>query len=60
MINLFPFAVAISPHVIHTSLQWENKQWEYMLPTTSFEWYCSLVYMINVRLFFYLYIITDN
>lgn len=34
------FVVAsISPHVIHINLLWESKPWEFMSPTTSFEWY---------------------
>jgi len=42
----------ISPHVIRISLQWESKQWEYMLPTISFGWYCLFFLVINEWLFF--------
>jgi len=51
---------AISPHVILISLQWESKQWEYMLPTTSFEWYCLFFLVINECLFFCICILLDT
>lgn len=30
-----------SPHVIRINLLWGSKQWEFMLPTTNFEWFVS-------------------
>ncbi|GFZ03056.1 DNA-directed RNA polymerase family protein [Actinidia rufa] len=36
--QLYHFLTITNPHVIHISQPWVSKQWEFMSPTTNFEW----------------------